>query len=73
MRVEFIEDEIHDTLIGIADLAKEYVNGAQPKAAMKKQLRKLDRLWGKLADEFVKGVKDEVHGCDGRCSCRCKG
>jgi len=53
-KIDDIENDIHDTLVGIADLMREYVKGENVRRQAVLQLRRLEKLWGKLADAICK-------------------
>lgn len=55
MTINTAEENIHEALLGVADLAQEYVDGVDVKKRMKKQLAKLAEAWADLADAIIEG------------------
>jgi len=49
------EEHIHESLLAIADIGRDYVEGVECKDRMKAQLDKLEEGWAMLAEEIISG------------------
>ena len=53
------EERIHETLIAIADIGRDYVNGMECRDRMEAQLDALELGWALLAEEIISGGNRE--------------